>query len=85
MPGDRYRHAIICLTETGDFASRLVHPEAVSVSALHKRSGHDLKVYWRLRKLLKELQPSIVHTRNLAALEMQFVTLSALRTKRVHS
>ena len=37
--------------------------------ALGKRPGSGLKVWPRMWRLLRELRPAIVHTRNLAALE----------------
>lgn len=80
---DRYRHVIICLTEATEFANRITAPN-VEVIQLHKRPGHDLKVYWRLLRTLWRLKPAIVHTRNLAALEMQALTLLLPGVKRVH-
>lgn len=82
-PAERYQHAIICLTKADDFASRLTVP-GVQIYALNKRPGHDLNVFWRLFKLLWKLRPAIVHTRNLAALEMQLVGLFIPRARRVH-
>lgn len=79
----RYRHAIVCLTKSGSFASRIESPK-VCVYELHKRPGNDLGVFWRLFLLLRKLQPKIVHTRNLAALEMQVLGLFMPRVKRVH-
>jgi sugar transferase (PEP-CTERM/EpsH1 system associated) len=83
MPADRYRHVIICLTHATDFANRITAPD-VRVIELNKKEGHDLGVYWRLQKLLWQLKPDIVHTRNLAALEMQVLTLALPGVKRVH-
>ncbi len=51
-PPERYRHAIVCLTEAGEFAKRIVAPD-VPVIELHKRPGHDLGLYWRLLKTLR--------------------------------
>jgi sugar transferase (PEP-CTERM/EpsH1 system associated) len=56
----------------------------VPVISLNKRPGHDLGVYWRLWKVLRQLRPAVIHTRNLAALEMQAVALLFPRTRRVH-
>jgi len=82
-PPDRYRHAIVCLTESGEFARRITAP-GVEVIALHKRPGHDLGLYWRVWKTLRRLRPAIVHTRNLSTLEMQFVAALLPGVKRVH-
>lgn len=83
MPSERYQHVIICLTHATDFSNRIMAPN-VTVIELNKKSGHDFSVYWRLQKIIWKLNPDIVHTRNLAALEMQALTILTLGTKRVH-
>lgn len=80
---ERYRHAIICLTESGPFADRITAPD-VQVYELHKRPGNDFGVLLRLYRLLRQLRPAIVHTRNLAALETQVLGLLMPRVRRVH-
>lgn len=82
-PPDRYRHAIICLTSAEDFAQRIT-AHGVRIIELNKKPGQDIGVYWRLWLALKELNPSIVHTRNLAALETQWLGVFMPGTKRVH-
>ena len=82
MPAGRYRHAIVCLNGYSEFHRRLNQP--VELIALHKRAGHDLGLYGRLFRALKKLQPAIVHTRNLAALEGQVVAAVAGVRGRVH-
>jgi sugar transferase (PEP-CTERM/EpsH1 system associated) len=68
LPRDRFRHAVIALTEITDFRSR-VHRDDVCFVALHKGSGQGAKVFPELFRVFRELAPDIVHTRNLAALE----------------
>jgi sugar transferase (PEP-CTERM/EpsH1 system associated) len=82
-PPGRYRHAIICLTRSEEFASRITAP-GVEVIELDKRPGHDWGMYWRLWRVLRRLSPAIVHTRNLAALETQALGVVMPRCKRVH-
>lgn len=83
MPAERYRHAILCLTEYSDFRFRIRRPD-VDYYALHKRPGKDPAVYWRLWRLLRRLRPDIVHTRNLPALDaLPFAALAAVPA-RVH-
>ena len=79
----RYRHVIICLTRAESFENRITASN-VEVISLHKRPGHDFAVYWRLWRILFRLRPDIVHTRNLAALEMQVVAALIPGVKRVH-
>lgn len=81
-PPERYRHAIICLTKADNFANRITLP-GVQVIELEKKPGHDLGVYLRLWRVLRHLRPAVVHTRNLASLEMQSVTLAIPGVRRV--
>jgi sugar transferase (PEP-CTERM/EpsH1 system associated) len=82
-PPARYRHVIICLTAADEFARRIT-AEHVQVIELHKQAGHDLHTYWRLRRLLRELAPDIIHSRNMAALESQLCSVGLSNVKRVH-
>jgi sugar transferase (PEP-CTERM/EpsH1 system associated) len=83
MPPDRYRHAIVCLDGYTDFRQRLQRDD-VQFFALNKQSGKDLGLYGRLFRLLRELRPDLVHTRNLSALEGQFIAAAAGVRARVH-
>jgi sugar transferase (PEP-CTERM/EpsH1 system associated) len=69
LPEERYRHAIVALTEVTEFRRRIRRDDVRYVS-LHKPPGQGLWQFARVRALLSELQPAIVHTRNIAALEM---------------
>lgn len=82
-PPGRYRHAIVCLTTSGEFADRLTQAN-VDIYTLDKRPGHDASAYWRLFRLLWKLRPAIIHTRNLAALETQLLSLFLPGVRRVH-
>ena len=79
---ERYRHAIICLTESDEFAQRL--KPKVPIYALGQQPGQDWGCYWRLWRRLRQLRPALVHTRNLATLEMQLLTACLPGVKRVH-
>ncbi|MBT9096936.1 TIGR03088 family PEP-CTERM/XrtA system glycosyltransferase [Methylovulum psychrotolerans] len=83
MPPDAYRHAIVCLKDSTDFKLRLTRAD-VAVYELHKREGQDWHSFVALYRLLKKLQPSIVHTRNLAAIEYQIAAFCAGVPGRVH-
>lgn len=83
LPPTQFCHAIVCLTESTPFRQRIRRPD-VQIHALGKRSGKDLLVYWRLFRLLRKLRPDIVHTRNLATLDCQFVAALAGVPGRVH-
>ncbi len=82
-PSERYRHAILCLTDAGLFASRLVRHD-VPIVALRCPAGHSFAVYVRLWSALRVLRPAIVHTRNLATLEAQIPAFFLPGVRRVH-
>lgn len=83
MPPERYRHAIVSLTELSDFQQRIQRPD-VRCYALHKRPGNDVRMLWRLWHLFRELRPDIVHSRNLAALDAQLPAWLAGVPVRIH-
>ena len=83
MPAQAYRHAVISLTDITDFKQRVRRPD-VEFIALHKPPGHGLWVYPRLVRLLRELRPAVVHTRNMAALEVAVPARLAGVPVRVH-
>lgn len=83
MPSDRYRHAIVCLTGYSEFSNRLQR-DGVPVFALNKGSGQDFSVHRRLWRLLQQLHPDVVHTRNLPTLECLIPAALAGAPGRVH-
>ena len=83
MRVDRYRHAIVCMTQSTDFRLRIKNTD-VEVYELHKKPGHDFSLYFRLWGLLRRLRPAVVHTRNIGTLECQFIALLAGVHARVH-
>ena len=72
LPADRFRHDIICLTDATDFGTRITAPE-VGIHTLNKPPGKAIGLYRRIWRLLRDIRPDIVHTRNLPALDMVFV------------
>ncbi len=76
MPPEKCRHAIICITNSTDFSSRLTRKD-VEIHELNKKEGHDWRSFLKMYRLLRRLKPAIVHTRNLAAIEYQLPALLA--------
>lgn len=68
---DDVRHAVIALTEVVPAFAARVQRDDVEFVSLHKPPGHGYRVFRPLSAELRRLRPDIVHTRNLAALEMQ--------------
>ena len=84
MPHHRWRHVVIALTEVDPGFSRRILRDDVSCLSLHKPPGQGLWLYPRLWRLLRQLQPAIVHTRNLGALEFQVPAALAGVPGRIH-
>src|SRR5712691_8963141 len=83
IPAQRFRHAIICLTDYSNFRQRLTRGD-VSVFALHKPSGNSPLTQFKLWQLLNRLRPDIVHTRNIGALEATLPAALAGVPVRIH-
>ncbi len=83
MPGEAYRHAILALTEVTDFRHRIGRND-VDFIAMNKPLGHGVWLYPRLYRLFRSMAPSIVHSRNLAALEVQVPAWAARVPVRIH-
>ena len=83
MPAEAYRHAILALTEVTDFRQRIKRDD-VRFIALNKPPGHLYALYPRLYKIFRELRPAIVHSRNLAALEVTAPAWAAGVPVRIH-
>ena len=84
MPADRYRHAVIALTEITDFRGRITRDDVTFIE-LNKKPGHAVYLYPQLFSLFRRLKPRIVHTRNLAALEVTVPAWAAGIPVRLHS
>lgn len=83
LPVACYRHAVVALTGITDFRFRIDRPD-VEFVALNKAPGHGITLYPRLYRLFRRMQPSIVHTRNLAALEASVPAWAAGVPVRIH-
>lgn len=83
LPEERFRHAIICLAGYSDFRQRIRRPN-VRVTSLDKQPGKDPAAYWRMHRLLRELRPQILHTRNIGTVDMQWVGAAAAVPGRIH-
>jgi sugar transferase (PEP-CTERM/EpsH1 system associated) len=83
LPRDSYRHVVVALTEITEFSER-IRRDDVGFVALNKRPGHGFRLFPRLFQLFRAMQPAVVHTRNLAALEASVPAWLAGVPVRVH-
>lgn len=79
-----FRHAVVAVTEITAFKDRVTAPGTRFI-ALNKPPGQGLWLYPRVYRLLRELRPAVVHTRNLGAMEFQLPAWAARVPLRVHS
>lgn len=84
LPAERYRHAVVCLTDYTTFAKKVRDPN-VALYSLHKPPGLGLSTHLKLWKLLRKLKPAILHTYNLAAAEYAFTATLAGVPVRIHA
>jgi sugar transferase (PEP-CTERM/EpsH1 system associated) len=84
LPPDRYRHAVICLAGFNPEVRRRIERSDVEVLSLEKQPGKDPVAYLRLWGILRRLRPTIVHTRNLGTVDLQWVAWGAGVPHRVH-
>jgi sugar transferase (PEP-CTERM/EpsH1 system associated) len=78
-----FRHAIVCLAGYSDFSKRIARAD-VRVYSLDKRPGKDLRAYLRFWRLLRQMRPDIVHTRNLGTVDLQWIARVAGVRGRIH-
>jgi len=73
LPAKQFQHSIITLTGyDSEFAAR-IQTDNVSLYSLNKAQGHDWGTFSRLNALLKQIRPDVLHSRNLATLELQTI------------
>lgn len=84
MPAERYDHVVVCLERAADFRGRIRRGD-VALHEINKKPGKDLSAYRKIWRLLRDLRPDIVHTRNLSTVDM-FVPAALARVPAlVHS
>ncbi|MBF0188950.1 MAG: TIGR03088 family PEP-CTERM/XrtA system glycosyltransferase [Magnetococcales bacterium] len=84
LPSERFAHVVIALTEDERGRESFRHSD-VEVIALHKREGKDLGVWWRMFTTLRRVKPDILHTCNIATLEMVVPAWLAGVSRRLHA
>lgn len=84
LPPERYRHSIVCLAGLNPrIRARILRPD-VEVLSLDKQPGKDPAAYLRMWRVLRQRRPTVVHTRNLGTVDMQWVAALAAVPHRVH-
>ena len=84
LSSDQFEHIVLSLTTISDFKNRITQP-GVQFIALNKPPGHAVPLYPRIYRLLRQLKPDVLHTCNLAALEITPLAWLARVPLRVHA
>lgn len=84
LPEASWRHAVVALTDVAPAFAKRVQRHDVQYLSMHKPPGHLWQLYPRLMRVFRELQPAVVHTRNLAALEAAAPAWAAGVPVRIH-
>ena len=84
LPADRFRHTVMAMTTVSDFQDR-VRPGDVRFIGLDKPPGHAVPLYPRIVRLLRELRPDVLHSCNLAGLEVVPLAWLARVPRRIHA
>ena len=81
----QYRHAVLALDHCDPvFCQRVKRPDVEFIS-LHKPPGQTLRMAPAFLREMRRLRPALVHSRNLATLEMQLPAWWADGAARMHS
>lgn len=84
LPADRFEHVLLSLTTIGAFSGRIERDDVTFIE-LNKPPGHAVPLYPRIWRLLRGLQADVLHTCNLAALEVVPLGWLAGIALRVHA
>jgi sugar transferase (PEP-CTERM/EpsH1 system associated) len=63
----RFEHSICCITSSGPMAERLT--KFVKVYTLNKGNNRDYLLALKIKRIIDEIKPHIVHTRNWSAID----------------
>ena len=83
LPAERYRHAIVCLRGQGGYEAGL-REQGIEIVKLRQQERGPLH-YLHLYRVLRTLQPDLIHTRNRSGLPAQLVAALAGVRLRVHA
>jgi len=83
MSPERFRHGIVCMTGSSEFAQRLRRAD-VEIHCMHRGEAPLSTVYLRLFRLFRRLRPCVVHSRNLSGLDALIPAFCAGVPVRIH-
>ena len=85
LPASKFTHTVVALTTVDQAFSQRITRADVQVIALHKPPGQPFRTYPAMFRLLRQLQPDVFHSCNIAALEFAPVAALAGVPLRIHA
>jgi sugar transferase (PEP-CTERM/EpsH1 system associated) len=79
-----FRHSILCIEASGVFAERLLRDD-IRIIELNRSTAGLTKMRLAIWRYCRDARPSILHTRNLSALDAQLPAKLACQPKIIHS
>lgn len=73
LGNDDYHHTIITLKGRSENFCQRINSDNVDYYDLAKQEGQDIGMFFRLNRILRQIKPDVLHTRNTATLECQLV------------
>ncbi len=64
-----FHHSIISLTSVTSFQNR-INCKEYEIIEINKKEGKDIRAFFRVYKAIRKINPDIVHTRNISAIDM---------------
>lgn len=84
LPEDFAEQCVLVLTASNPVFAARIRRSNVRIIELHRPPGPTVRIFPRLYHLLRQLRPTIVHTRNVGTLETQVVAWLAGVPIRIH-
>lgn len=84
LPKGQYRHSIICVSDYDEQFYQRINVDDVAIYKLSKKPGKGAKWLFDCWRLLRQLKPDVVHTRNLSAIEAQLPAFFSRARLRIH-
>ena len=85
LPHGRFRHSLITVSRVDPQYLQRITRSDVEVHEMNKGPGQPFKLYPRMRRLLSELRPDVLHSCNMAALDFVPAAAWAGVQHRVHA
>lgn len=85
LPRDQFRHTVIALTDIDPQFAQRIERSDVDLIALHKPPGQTIRMFPKALGVFRRIKADVMHSCNLAAMELVPVAAMAGIPRRVHA